>query len=48
MYQFMTGGYRDSSLKVVMIVSSLIVILKHDLLHAHYEYAIMNTHIYTE
>ena len=33
-----------------MIVSSLtyIVILKHDLLHAHYEYTIMITNIFTE
>ena len=36
MYRFMTDGYHD------------IVILIHDLLHAHYKYAIMNDCIFTE
>ena len=46
----MTGGYRDSGFTTLMIVSRLpyIVILIHDLLHAHYEYAIINYCIFTE
>ena len=44
MYLFMTGGYHDSGFTTLMIASRLpyIVILIHDLLQAHYEYAIMN------
>ena len=50
MYRFMTGGYHDSGFAALMIVSRLhhIVILIHDLLNAHYEYAIMNYCIFTE
>ena len=50
MYCFMTGGYHDSGFTALMTVSRLpyIVILIHDLLHAHYEYAIMNYCIFTE
>ena len=50
MYRFMIGGYHDSGFTALMIVSRLpyIVILIHDLLHAHYEYAIMNDCIFTE
>ena len=50
-YRFMIGGYHDSDSRALMIVSILpyIVILKHDLLlHAHYEYAIMNICIFME
>ena len=48
MCHFMTGGCHDSSLRALMIASrSLhIVILKHDLFQAHYEYAIINICIY--
>ena len=37
MYRFMIGGYHDSGFTALMIVSRLpyIVILIHDLLHAH-------------
>ena len=50
MYDFMTGGYHDSGLTALMIVSRLpyIVILIHGLLHAHYKYAIINYCIFTE
>ena len=50
MYCFMTGGYHDSGFTASMIVSRLpyIVILIHDLLHARYEYAIMDYCIFTE
>ena len=43
-------GYHDIRFTALMIVSRLpyIVILIHDLLHAHYEYAIMNCCIFTE
>ena len=49
-YRFMTGGYHDSGFTALMIVSKLpyIVISLHDLLHAHYEYAIMNYCVFTE
>ena len=50
-YRFMTGCYHDGSgLGALMIVSRLpyIVILQHDLLLAHYEYAIVNICIFTE
>ena len=50
MYHFMTGGYHDSAFTALMTVSRLpyIVILIHDLLHAHYEYAIMDYCIFME
>ena len=39
-----TGGYNDSGLRALMVISRLryIVILKDDLLHAHDNNAIMN------
>ena len=50
LYRFMTGGYYDSGLRALMIVSrsSYIVMLKHGLLHAHYHNAIMNICIFAE
>ena len=50
MYRFMVGGYHDSGFTALMIVSRLpnIVILIYDLLHAQYEYAIMNYCTFTE
>ena len=46
----MTGGYHESGFTALMIVSRLLYIVKliHGLLHAHYEYAIMNYYIFTE
>ena len=48
MYRFVTGGYHDNSLRTLLIVSRLryIVMLKHGLLHAYYDNAIMNMYIH--
>ena len=50
MYRFTTVDYHDSGFTALMIVFRLpyIVLLMHDLLHAHYDYAIMNNCIFTE
>ena len=50
MYHFTTGGYHNSGLRALMIVSRLayIVRLKCDLLHANYEYTVMNICKFTE
>ena len=49
MHRFMTGGYHHSGFTALMIPRlHYIVMMIHDLLHAHYEYAIMNYCIFTE